>query len=95
MAVGAFDFDDGQATRTQPASQPGAITPGSLDPDLLDHPEVTCPRQERREARRRRRDTPGSQAPAELIERHPDVLIGMGVDTDCDPNLTVPSIAAV
>jgi hypothetical protein len=79
----------------EPARQPGAIAAGPLDPDLLDHPEVTCPRQERSEARRRRWDTPGSQAPAELIERHPDVLIGVGVDTDCDPNLAIVSRAAV
>ena len=94
VAVGALDFDDGHAARTEPARQPGAVTPGPLDPDLLDHPEVTRPRQERREASGRRRDAAGSQAPTELIERHPDVLIGMGIDTDRDPNLVVLSIAA-
>jgi len=44
VAVGALDFDDGQPTRTEPARQPGAIAPGSLDPDLLNRPELTCPR---------------------------------------------------
>jgi hypothetical protein len=95
MAVGALNFDDGQAARTEPARQPGPVTPGPLDPDLLNRPEVTRPRQERREASGRRRDAAGAQAPTELIERHPDVLVGVRVDTDRDPNLTVPSIAAV
>jgi len=95
VAVGALNFDDGQAARTEPASQPGAIAPGSLDPDLLNRPELTRPRQERREASGRRRDTAGSRAPTELVERHFDVLVGVRVDTDRDPNLTVPTIAAV
>jgi hypothetical protein len=95
MAVGTLDFDDGQATHTEPASQAGAITPGPLDPDSLNHPEVTGPRQERREASGRRRDAAGSQAPAELVEGHADVLIGVGVDTDRDSDLVILSIAAV
>ena len=95
MAVGTLDFDDGQTTRTEPARQPGTVTPRSLDPDLLNFSEVTRPRQEHREARRRRRDAAGAQAPAELIQRYRDMLLGVGVDPDRHPNLAVPRIAAI
>ena len=90
-----LNFDDHQTACTEPARQPGAITPGPLDPDLLNHAVGLRPRQERREPRWRRRDTAGAQPPTELIERHPNVLIGVRVDPDRDPNLSVLSIAAV
>jgi hypothetical protein len=94
-AVRTLNFDNRQTTRAEPASQSSSITPGSLDADLLKHAVGIRPRQERREPRWRRRNTAGAQAPTELIERHPDVLIGVRVDPDRDPNLTVLSIAAV
>src|SRR3954471_22610762 len=36
-AVRTLNFDNRQTTRAEPASQSGAITPSSLDADLLNH----------------------------------------------------------
>jgi hypothetical protein len=89
-----LDFDDRHAMRSKPARQPGTITPGALDPDLFHYPEARRPRQQLGAARGRRRDTPGAQPSAKLVERHSDVLIGVRVDPDGDPNLAVLGSAA-
>jgi hypothetical protein len=94
MAVGTLDLDDDHPADSEPASQAGAVAPGPLDPDPLDHPKAARPRQERREPGRRRRDTPGSQAPTELIERHADVLIDMRIDANRDADFAIPRIAS-
>ena len=45
--------------------------------------------------RRGRRDAPGPQAPPDLVERHADVQVGVGVNPDRDSDPAVLSIAAV
>ena len=68
--------------------------PTLLRYDLLKHAVCIRPRQERCEPRWRRRNTAGAQAPTDLIERHADMLIGVGVHTDRASNFTLLSIAA-
>jgi hypothetical protein len=93
--VRALDFDDHQTTRAEPAGQPGAVTPGPFDAKPLERAKRPCPRHELGEPCGRRRDTPGTQASAELIERHPDVLITVRVDTHRDSDLIIPNIVVI
>jgi hypothetical protein len=44
--AGPVDLDNEQALLTQPASQPRTPTPGALDTDTVDDPEVRRPRDE-------------------------------------------------
>jgi hypothetical protein len=90
----ALDLNDRQPTGPEPAREPGPIAAGPLDPDLLDHPERLRPRHQLGKAGRGRRDTPRTQASTELVERHPDMEIGVRIDADRDPSRSIRGIAA-